>query len=287
MSPVERPFSFRPDTGLAWTLAAAVLGTLMILLGALALWPTHGFAPRQTDIALGTVQLLLGIAIVWPGSSVIQSSAALATAVFWWSTLLFLMAPGAWVQAAPYEGFPYIGAGASLLKHVGLGAIGLGVWARWTRHGVALRVARWLLWAGQLLVLAWLGAMKFTRYEAAGVEGLMMANPLFAWLYDILDMRTAANVVGAAELAIAALVATWPWRPRVASIGLGLAIVAYLLSCTSLFTSFAWQPPGGESLAADTAQLLMKNLGLLAGALVLIARPIAMRATPSPHSRSG
>ena len=33
-------------------------------------------------------------------------------------------------------------------------------------------------------VLGWIGAMKFTAYEAGAIEGLVASIPLTSWLYD-------------------------------------------------------------------------------------------------------
>jgi uncharacterized membrane protein YkgB len=34
-----------------------------------------------------------------------------------------------------------------------------------------------------VLVLGWIGAMKFTAYEATGIQGLVASSPLMSWLY--------------------------------------------------------------------------------------------------------
>ena len=44
-----------------------------------------------------------------------------------------------------------------------------------------------------VIVLAWIGAMKFTAYEAAAIEGLVSSSPILAWLYTVLDVRGVAN----------------------------------------------------------------------------------------------
>ncbi len=282
MSLAEPLSSPRPLSCAAWSFAAGVLSLLMVWLGAMALLPFSGDALAKTlsidparalviSRALGVLKMLVGIAMLRPWPRRVRSGAALMAAMFWWSTLVFLFLPAAWVQEEPYSGFPYIGAGQGVLKHAGLGAIGFGLWARWTSRADMLRVSLRLLWAGQLLVLVWIGAIKFTEYEALGVEGLMRSSPLFSWLYGVFEVRGASNLIGAIELLTAALIAAWPWRPRLAALGLWMAAITYLLTTTFLFTTPGWQPGYGAPFVGGTGQFLLKDLGLLAGALVLLA----------------
>ena len=36
---------------------------------------------------------------------------------------------------------------------------------------------------GLVLVLGWIGAMKFTSYEAEGIKALVETSPLMSWMY--------------------------------------------------------------------------------------------------------
>jgi reactive chlorine resistance protein C len=38
---------------------------------------------------------------------------------------------------------------------------------------------------GLALVIGWIGALKFTSYEAQGIQPLVANRPLMSWLYDI------------------------------------------------------------------------------------------------------
>ena len=38
---------------------------------------------------------------------------------------------------------------------------------------------------GLALVIGWIGALKFTSYEAQGIQPLVAIRPLMSWLYDI------------------------------------------------------------------------------------------------------
>lgn len=38
-------------------------------------------------------------------------------------------------------------------------------------------------------VLSWIGAMKFTAYEAGAIEGLVKSSPLVGWLYNVTSLQ--------------------------------------------------------------------------------------------------
>ena len=65
-----------------------------------------------------------------------------------------------------------------------------------------------------VLVLVWIGAMKFTAYEAAGIEGLVASSPILGWLYGVSSLQAASSIIGTIEIAIAAALALGPiYRP--------------------------------------------------------------------------
>src|SRR5437879_3509092 len=64
------------------------------------------------------------------------------------------------------------------------------------------------------LVLFWIGGMKFTAYEASGIQGLIATSPLMSWMYHFLSVQAASNVIGVAELTIAVLILLRPLSAR-------------------------------------------------------------------------
>ncbi|HEY5802278.1 MAG TPA: DUF417 family protein [Lysobacter sp.] len=274
----------------AWAVAARLLGLLMVWFGAMRLMP-FGIAAMARQLAAfpggipeswvpvlactaGVAEVLIGTVLLLAPANRWRMWAGLTAMVFWGIGLLPLFGAQAWVHESPYGGFPVIGSGQTLLKHLGIAALGLGIFARLYGSAAALRVARVGLWLGQLLVLVWIGAMKFTRIEADGIEGLMRSSPLFSWLYGPLDVQGASNLIGAIELATAALILLWPWYPRIARWGLATATATYVLTNTFLFTLPGWQADLGFPFVGGTGQFLLKDLLLLAGALVLMSPPL-------------
>lgn len=54
-----------------------------------------------------------------------------------------------------------------------------------------------------VIVLAWIGMMKFTSYEAGAIEGLVASSPLTSWLYSVFSLQGASNLIGLVEVATA------------------------------------------------------------------------------------
>ena len=44
------------------------------------------------------------------------------------------------------------------------------------------KMGAFLIRYGLVLVLAWIGAMKFTAYEAEGIKNLVETSPLMSWM---------------------------------------------------------------------------------------------------------
>lgn len=125
---------------------------------------------------------------------------------------------------------------------------------------------------GVVLVFGWIGAMKFTAYEAGAIEGLIASSPLLSWLYAILDVRGAANLIGVVEITAALLLAL---RPRSAVAGaLGAALVAgtTAVTLTFLFTAPGWEASldGFPALSVVPGQFLIKDAVILGAALWIL-----------------
>jgi reactive chlorine resistance protein C len=56
---------------------------------------------------------------------------------------------------------------------------------------------------GLVRVILWIGAMKFTSYEANGIQPLMANSPIMGWLYRFLSAQGFSDVLGVVEIAIA------------------------------------------------------------------------------------
>jgi len=122
---------------------------------------------------------------------------------------------------------------------------------------------------GLVLVIAWIGAMKFTGYDARGIEPLVASSPLLAWVYGVTSVQGFSNALGAVELAIAALIALRPVAPRAAAAGSALAVGMFATTLSFLISAPGWEPSlgGFPALSAFPGQFLLKDVVLLGAAL--------------------
>jgi reactive chlorine resistance protein C len=140
-----------------------------------------------------------------------------------------------------------------------------------SRDGVdeMIRAAgRFLLRYGLVLVLAWIGAMKFTALEAKAVQPLVANSPLLAWTYRVFSVQGLSNLLGCVELTIATLIAIWPLAPRLSALGSVLATGMFLTTITFLFSTPGWEPSlGGFPALSDAGGFLLKDVVLLGAAV--------------------
>lgn len=121
---------------------------------------------------------------------------------------------------------------------------------------------------GLVLVLGWIGAMKFTAYEAAGIKTLVETSPLMSWLYKILSIQATSNVIGVTELTAAALIAIRPLSAKLSAIGSVLAVFTFLTTLTFLFSLPGWEKSlGGFPALSGSGGFLLKDTVLLGAAL--------------------
>src|SRR5215831_12086528 len=124
---------------------------------------------------------------------------------------------------------------------------------------------------GLAVVVAWIGLMKFTAYEAEGISPFVAHSPLLSWVYGPLSVRGFSTVLGVVEVAVALLIAARPILPRVSAFGSALAVGMFLTTLSFLATTpGVWEPSlGGFPALAHVAgragpgHFLIKDLALL------------------------
>ena len=121
---------------------------------------------------------------------------------------------------------------------------------------------------GLVLILVWIGAMKFTAYEAEGIEPLVASSPLMSWLYGFLSRQAVSNLLGVTEIATGVLIALRPLSARAAAVGSVLAVATFLTTLTFLFSLPGWEKSlGGFPALSGSGGFLLKDLVLLGAAL--------------------
>ena len=127
-------------------------------------------------------------------------------------------------------------------------------------------VGRELARYGLVVVVAWIGLMKFTEYEAEGISRYVANSPLMSWVYGFMNHRGFSAVLGVVEVAIALLIAARPFWPRASALGSALAVGMFLTTLSFLVTTpGVWEPSAGgfPALSGKPGQFLIKDLALL------------------------
>ena len=98
-------------------------------------------------------------------------------------------------------------------------------------------IGRELARYGLVVVVGWIGLMKFTAYEAEGIRLYVTNSPLLSWVYGLVSVRGFSAVLGVIEVAIALLIAARPLAPRASALGSALAVGMFLTTLSFLATT--------------------------------------------------
>lgn len=134
-------------------------------------------------------------------------------------------------------------------------------------HPVAT-VGRHLVRYALVIVIAWIGALKYTSYEASAIQPLVAHSPLLSWVYSILSVRTFAGLLGSVEILAALLIASGPLWPRISVVGSALGVLLFLGTLSFLFTTPGVTAASGfPVLSVLPGQFLLKDLVLVSASV--------------------
>jgi reactive chlorine resistance protein C len=129
---------------------------------------------------------------------------------------------------------------------------------------------------GLVLILLWIGGMKFTAFEAAGIQPLVGSSPFLSWMYALLSVQTVSNFFGVVEISVAVMIALRPWAPKVTALGSALAVIMFLTTLSFLFSLPGWEPSlGGFPALSSAGGFLLKDAVLLGTALWSLSESLA------------
>ncbi len=232
----------------------------------------HGDKPANI---LGVFQILFGIGLVIPRGKVPFASAIGAAVLALGSLTVLLFAP-VWVDSL--GGFPAIGAGQGLIKYFSILGVALFLAAHFHRDPKSAKAVKMKLFSnllmvfGIILVLAWIGGMKFTEVEANGIEPLLRTSPFFSWLLEIFDKRGASDFIGFVEISTALLLLGWFFNRTLFMAGATLCVITFLGTLSFLITLPGWQETlGGFPALSSSGHFLLKDLVMLAATFLLVA----------------
>ena len=126
-------------------------------------------------------------------------------------------------------------------------------------------VARLLGRYGLVVVIGWIGLLKFANYEAHQIQPLVANSPFMGWLYHIFPVYTFSALLGVLEVTAAVLLAVKPVAPKLSIVGSVLAIVLFVGTTSFLFTTPGLGEPAGGGFPAITllGEFLLKDIPLL------------------------
>lgn len=139
---------------------------------------------------------------------------------------------------------------------------------------------------GLVIVIGWIGALKFTSYEAYGIEPLVANSPLMSWVYDIFSVTTFSTMLGVLELVTAALLAVKPWLPRISAAGSVVAVGLFAATLSFLVTTpgVGEASAGGFPVLSSTGQFLIKDVALIGISLWTLADALAAARRQTAHT---
>ena len=128
-----------------------------------------------------------------------------------------------------------------------------------------------------VIILVWIGAMKFTAYEAGAIQGLVASSPFLSWMYAIASQQAVSNTIGTIEIAIGIALAVGPWFRAAAIAGALGAIATFAITLSFLFSAPGWEPSlgGFPTLSVVPGQFLLKDVVLLAASVSLLSKALA------------
>ena len=132
-------------------------------------------------------------------------------------------------------------------------------------EAAATRLGGVLARYGLVVVIGWIGLLKFTSYEAQGIQPLVANSPFMSWVYDLFSVTTFSTLLGVLEVATAVLLAVKPWWPKVSAVGSVIAVGLFVATISFLFTTpgIGEDAAGGFPLLSMTGQFLIKDVALL------------------------
>jgi uncharacterized membrane protein YkgB len=133
---------------------------------------------------------------------------------------------------------------------------------------------------GLVAIFVWIGAMKFTAYEAQAIQPLVANSPLMSWLYLLFSVQAFSNWLGVLEITIGLMIAARPISSTISAAGSGLAAVLFLGTLSfMLSTPPVWETSlgGFPALSVAPGQFLLKDLGLLGAAVWTMGEALSSR----------
>jgi reactive chlorine resistance protein C len=122
---------------------------------------------------------------------------------------------------------------------------------------------------GLVLVLVWIGILKFASYEAEGIRPLAEHSPLFSWTFSFLSTRAFSNLLGVIEISTGLLIALRPISPKWSFLGSIGGIITFLITLSFLLSTpgIVQQGMSFPFISGSPGQFLIKDVVLLGASI--------------------
>jgi uncharacterized membrane protein YkgB len=157
------------------------------------------------------------------------------------------------------------------LEPRGLGQVGLAL------MNVGSRASYFAL----AIIFLWIGAMKFTDYEAFGIAGFVMNSPIVGWWHAVLGIAGTARMFGIYEIITGLLLAARVISPTWSAVGSLMSVLSCLITLTFFVTTPGVAEPlagGFPGISAMPGQFLLKDIALLAISIYCLGESLAAHA---------
>jgi uncharacterized membrane protein YkgB len=140
---------------------------------------------------------------------------------------------------------------------------------------------------GLVIVIGWIGALKFANFEAHQIQPLVAHSPFMGWLYHVFPVYPFSALLGVFEVTAAVLLAVKPVAPKLSIVGSLMAIVLFLNTIGFLFTTPGVGEPAGGGFPAISllGEFLLKDIPLLGLSFWTLADSIRAARRSSPSTR--
>jgi uncharacterized membrane protein YkgB len=127
---------------------------------------------------------------------------------------------------------------------------------------------QWIAILPVLVVLVWIGGMKFTLIEAQGIEDLLLTSPFMSWMYNIWDLQTASNLIGVYDLIAVVLLIAAIYNLKLLSIAVIMPLAVFMMTQTFLATTP--EAVSTSTILSTTGHFLIKDLWFIANLIFFL-----------------
>lgn len=121
-----------------------------------------------------------------------------------------------------------------------------------------------------IIVLLWIGILKFTAGEAMAIKGFVSNSFLMSWMYKVFSLQMVSNLIGVFEIVTGILLIVSFRNSKIGKIAGYLSLVIFLTTLSFLFTTpGVWKISEGVPV---TEFFVLKDLAFVAIALQVIGR---------------